>query len=112
VRGSVVALPDKGWWKLRLDCEETVRSARRTKFAPLGGEAPPPTPAPADEPPAPAPAPTPQEDEEHAPTEKRGKGGVEMRRVGDTAWRCFKPAPAPAAPASPLDDSSLRGPPG
>ena len=53
-----------------------------------------------------APAPAPHEDEERAapPTENvlapesradaaaptREKGGVEMRRVGDTAWRCFK----------------------
>ena len=36
--GTVVALPERGWWKLRLDGEETVRSARRTKFAPAAAE--------------------------------------------------------------------------
>ena len=30
--GAVVELPVKGWWKVRLDGEETVRSARRTKL--------------------------------------------------------------------------------
>ena len=32
--GRIEALPERGWWKLRLDGEETVRSARRDKFEP------------------------------------------------------------------------------
>ncbi len=42
--GVVVALPERGWWKVRRDGERTVRSARRAHIAPAApGAAPAPT---------------------------------------------------------------------
>ena len=35
--GVLTAIEERGWYKVRLDGEETVRSARRTKFAPASG---------------------------------------------------------------------------
>ena len=54
--GVVTALPERGWWKVRLDGEEAVRSCRRPKLAPLDeGSAAPAPPAPAAAAPAAAP---------------------------------------------------------
>ena len=45
---KMTALPERGWWKVRLDGEEAVRSCRRPKLAPLDEEsAAPAPPAPA-----------------------------------------------------------------
>ena len=52
--GVITALPDKGWWKVRLDGEDAVRSVRRAKFTPVHGEASLPAPAAAEENAAPA----------------------------------------------------------
>ena len=70
--GTVVALPERGWWKLRLDGEETVRSARRTKFDPASG------------PPAKAP---------------RRAAGAAAARVATTEEAAPSPAAEDAAPA-------------